>query len=252
VALKFAPRVKETSTTTGTGTYTLAGAVTKFQTFAAIGDGNTCYYAVTDDSSNDWEEGLGTYTAAGTTLARTAILRSSNSNNAVSWPAGTRTIFVAIPADVNGSLRIGVQPSFRVRRTSNQTITHNTDATVVFDASDEASTGLSYDTGTGIMTFGAGTGGLWIFTIYSSWDSNATGLRIASLARNGTTAFLNDRRPGNSASENDQSSVFHVRVADSDTLRVRVYQSSGGDLAYQGGASTAVSASQWWGVKVSD
>src|SRR6266571_2736887 len=88
-------RVKETSATTGQGTYTLAGAVAGFQSFSAIGDANLCYYTATDGV--DWEVGIGTYTSAGTTLARTTILASSNSGNAVNWGVGTRTIFVSPP-----------------------------------------------------------------------------------------------------------------------------------------------------------
>jgi len=89
-------RVKETTTTTGTGTYTLAGAATGFQSFSVVGNGNTTYYAATDNTS--WEVGIGTYTASGTTLARTSILASSNSNNAVNWSAGSKDIFVTYPA----------------------------------------------------------------------------------------------------------------------------------------------------------
>lgn len=96
MALIWKDRVKETSTTTGTGTYTLAGAVTGFQSFSAIGDGNTCYYCATDGT--DWEVGLGTYTSAGTTLARTSVIASSNSGSAVNWSAGTRYVFTTAPA----------------------------------------------------------------------------------------------------------------------------------------------------------
>ena len=97
MALVLRDRVKETSTTTGTGTYTLAGAVTGFEAFSSVGDGNTTYYACTDGT--DFEVGIGTYTASGTTLARTTILQSSNSDNVVSWGAGTRTLFCTLPAE---------------------------------------------------------------------------------------------------------------------------------------------------------
>ena len=98
MALVLKDRVKETTTTTGTGTYTLAGAVSSaFEAFSEIGDGNTTYYCCTDDT--DFEIGIGTYTASGTTLARTTILQSSNSDSAVSWTAGTRTIFCTLPAE---------------------------------------------------------------------------------------------------------------------------------------------------------
>jgi len=96
MALVIKDRVKESSTTTGTGTYTLAGAEAGHQTFSAIGDGNTTYYAATDGTY--WEVGIGTYTASGTTLARTTILSSSNSNNAVNWTAGEKLIFVTQPS----------------------------------------------------------------------------------------------------------------------------------------------------------
>lgn len=93
-------RVQETSTTTGTGTLTLAGAVTGFASFTTgVGDGNLCPYAIegVDGSgipSGEWETGVGTYTASGTTLARTTVISSSNSNNAVNFSAGTKRVFV--------------------------------------------------------------------------------------------------------------------------------------------------------------
>ena len=61
-------RVKESSTTTGTGTLTLAGADTDFQSFAAIGNNNTTFYTISLTDSDEWEVGIGTYTASGTTF----------------------------------------------------------------------------------------------------------------------------------------------------------------------------------------
>ena len=97
MALVIKDRIKETTTTTGTSTYSLAGAESGFQGFSAVGDGNTCYYACTDNT--DFEVGIGTFTASGSTLARTTILESSNSDAAVDWSAGTKDIFVTYPAD---------------------------------------------------------------------------------------------------------------------------------------------------------
>lgn len=93
----FYDRVKESSSTAGTGAYTLAGAASGFQTFAIVGNGNSCYYCATDGAG--WEVGLGTYTSAGTTLSRDRILASSNSNNAVNWAAGNRDVFLVAPAE---------------------------------------------------------------------------------------------------------------------------------------------------------
>jgi hypothetical protein len=98
MALVIKDRVKETTTTTGTGTLTLAGAASGFQSFAAIGNANTTYYAITDSATGDWEVGLGTYTASGTTLSRDTILASSNSGSAVSLAAGSKNVFATYPA----------------------------------------------------------------------------------------------------------------------------------------------------------
>ena len=97
MALVLKDRVKETTTTTGTGTITLAGAATGFQSFAAIGNGNTTYYAISGGS--EWEVGIGTYTASGTTLSRTTVLASSNAGALVSFSAGTKDVICTYPAD---------------------------------------------------------------------------------------------------------------------------------------------------------
>ena len=99
MALVVADRVKQTAASiSGTGTYTLSGTFTGFQTFTdGVGDGNTTYYAAIQDAN--FEIGIGTYTASGATLARTTILQSSNSDNAVSWSSATPTIFTTYPAD---------------------------------------------------------------------------------------------------------------------------------------------------------
>jgi len=93
-------RVKVTSTTTGTGTFTLgAAAVGGFQTFSVIGDGNTTYYTITDSTAAEWEVGIGTYTASGTTLSRDTVLDSSNAGALVNFGAGSKDVFVAYPAE---------------------------------------------------------------------------------------------------------------------------------------------------------
>lgn len=97
MALVVKDRVKETTTTTGTGTITLAGASSGFQSFSVIGDGNTTYYAIV--GGTEWEVGVGTYTASGTTLSRDTILESSNSGSAVNFSAGTKSVFVTQPAE---------------------------------------------------------------------------------------------------------------------------------------------------------
>ncbi len=99
MALVLKDRVKEQTTTTGTGTITLDGTVSGFESFASVGDGNTTYYAIVSQSADEWEVGLGTYTAAGTLLSRDTILESSNSDAAVNFSAGTKDVFVTYPSD---------------------------------------------------------------------------------------------------------------------------------------------------------
>jgi hypothetical protein len=98
MALVLADRVKETTTTAGTGTITLAGASTGFQSFAAIGDANSTYYTIVAQTGTEWEVGIGTYTSSGTTLSRTTVLSSSNSGSLVNFSAGTKDVFVTYPS----------------------------------------------------------------------------------------------------------------------------------------------------------
>jgi hypothetical protein len=83
MALKIADRVRETTTTTGTGAISLGGAVTNFETFSAnLSNSDTTYYAIVDNTNGDFEVGLGTYASSGNTLTRTTPISSSNSNSA--------------------------------------------------------------------------------------------------------------------------------------------------------------------------
>jgi hypothetical protein len=109
MALVLADRVKETTTTTGTGTVTLLGASTGFQSFSVVGNGNTTYYCIAGQTGSEWEVGVGTYTSSGTTLARTTVLASSNSGSAVNFSAGTKDVFVTYPASysVNSTNNFG-------------------------------------------------------------------------------------------------------------------------------------------------
>ena len=99
MALVLKDRVQETTTTTGTGTLTLGGAVTGYQSFSAIGNANTTYYTIYASGGSEWEVGIGTYTASGTTLSRTTVLASSNSGSLVNFSAGTKNVWCDYPAD---------------------------------------------------------------------------------------------------------------------------------------------------------
>lgn len=100
MALRLADRVKETSTTTGTGTVVLAGAATGYQSFAAIGNANTTYYTIADQSGPNWEVGIGTYYSGNVSLSRDTVLASSNSGSLTNFTTGTKDVFVTQPAEV--------------------------------------------------------------------------------------------------------------------------------------------------------
>jgi hypothetical protein len=114
MALVINDRVKETTTTTGTGAVSLAGAVTGFETFAAgVGNSNTTYYAIVHQTANEFEVGLGTLDGDSSDLTRTTVISSSNSDSAVSFAAGTKDVFCTLPAsklifeDANNDATVG-------------------------------------------------------------------------------------------------------------------------------------------------
>jgi len=164
MALVLANRVQETTTTTGTGTVTLAGAVSGYQSFAAIGDTNTTYYTIT--SGTAWEVGIGTYTSAGTTLSRDTVLSSSAGGTTKITLAGTSTVFVTYPAEKSVNLdasgnatALGIPASGTVTNLTG-TASININGTVgATTANTGAFTSLSYTTtltgGTGIVNLGS-------------------------------------------------------------------------------------------------
>ena len=100
MALVVKDRVKETTTSTGTGAISLAGAQPNFRTFSSVlSNADTTYYAIIDNTNLAFEVGLGTYATSGNTITRTTVLSSSNSNSAVDFSAGTKDVLLTYPAD---------------------------------------------------------------------------------------------------------------------------------------------------------
>ena len=101
MAFVLADRVRDTTTTTGTGAVTLSGTpTTGYQSFGtAIGNGNNTYYCIAGQSTSEWEVGIGTYTSFGTSLSRDTVLASSNSGSLVTFSVGTKDVFVTYPAE---------------------------------------------------------------------------------------------------------------------------------------------------------
>lgn len=104
MALVLADRVLETCTSPGTGAVSLLGATTGYQAFsAAIGNGNTCYYCIADQSGSSWEVGIGTYASSGNTLTRTSPI-SGSASTPVNFSSGTQNVFVTYPAEKSVNL----------------------------------------------------------------------------------------------------------------------------------------------------
>ena len=146
--LVLADRVRETTTTTGTGTVTLAGAVSGFQSFAAIGNGNTTYYTIAGQGNSEWEIGIGTYTASGTTLSRDTVLASSaGAPTKTTFTSGIKDVFVTYPAEA--SVSDGKTNVIEVNSTDDAlriTQTGTGNALVVEDAANPDSTPFVIDT----------------------------------------------------------------------------------------------------------
>ena len=164
MALVLKDRVKETCTSPGLGTVTLLGAVTEYQSFSAIGNGNTTYYTIADQNGANWEVGIGTYTASGTTLSRDTVLDSSASGAKVNFSSGTQNVWCDYPAgkatyqDANGVVNNG---TFKGQ---------------YFDANSSAGGALRNASGTAQAQWGAGGGNN--FTVDVSANLNGTNAQI--------------------------------------------------------------------------
>lgn len=167
MALVLADRVKDTTTTTGTGAVTLSGtAPIGFRTFGAgVGNGNTTYYTIAGVGTSEWEVGIGTYTAAGTSLSRDVVLASSNANALVNFSAGDKDVFVTYTAaksvnyDASGNVNINITGS----------------AASATNLSGGAANAIPYQTGAGTTTFlSTGTGVLVASGGAPSWSQTPT------------------------------------------------------------------------------
>jgi hypothetical protein len=174
MALVVKDRVRETSTTAGTGALTLAGAVTGFQSFSVIGDGNTTYYTIVDAGTGAWEVGIGTYTSSTTSLSRDTVLESSNSGNLVNFGSNLKDVFVTYPAersiytDAAGTaitpatasvLGVASGGTGQSTYTDGQLLIGNSTGNTLAKSTLTAGTGISITNGTGSITVAATNNG---------------------------------------------------------------------------------------------
>ena len=182
MALVLADRVRETTTTTGTGSVTLGGAYTGFQTFlAGIGNANNTYYTIANVVTGEWEVGIGTYTSSGNTLSRDTVLSSSNANALVSFTVGTKDVFVTQPAErnvyVNGT-------DIVAENSANLKIAYGGTGLTSYTAGD-----LPYfATGTTLSKLGIGTSNQ-VLTSSGSAPQWSTNLSIGSLTASADSTF---------------------------------------------------------------
>jgi len=154
MALIVADRVQETCNAPGTGVVTLLGAVTQFQTFsAAIGNANTTFYVIADQTGSNWEVGIGTYATTGNTLTRTTILASSNAGLVVNFASGTQNVWGDYPAgkaiykDASGNaIGLGTPAAFVATNVTGLPLTTGVSGTLPVG---NGGTGVTTSTGTG-------------------------------------------------------------------------------------------------------
>jgi hypothetical protein len=220
MALVVNDRVKETSTTTGTGTFNLAGAVLGFETFVAgIGNSNTTYYSIVNENG-EFEVGLGTVTdATPDTLARTTVISSSNSDSAVNFSAGTKDVFCTLPAsksvilDASGNIVANNGSNLTALNASN--LASGTVANARLDADLAAIGGLTSAADKGIQFTGSGTA--------ATYDLTSAGKALLDDANAGaqrTTLGLGTAAVLDTGISNTNVPKFTSGVADDDFLRV--------------------------------
>jgi len=188
--LNVADRVRDTTTTTGTGTITLSGTPpTGYQSFSAVGNGNTTYYTI--NAGSQWEVGIGTYSGAGPTLSRDTVLSSSNSGSLVNFSAGTKDVFVTYPAeksvnyDASGNLVVG-QTATQLQVTDTASAVNYVQVTGSATGSDPTISAQGSDTDRNLRLTAKGTGAVQSTTRFEVQTGAANYWRLSGAATTAT------------------------------------------------------------------
>jgi hypothetical protein len=192
MAIVFADRVKVRSYSTGTAEFILESVVSGYQSFAAIGDGNQCYYGIEDQAGN-WEVGLGTYDIDSTQqfLYRNTVISSSNSNNLVNFAAGGKSVYTTLPSSLAASIGTGGNAeefSFSVAADDSSLKTISTNESIKFTGAGTVTT--SSDAEGNITITGSGGTALPLVTITNAnYNQDDTPVAPATSENEGAVVF---------------------------------------------------------------
>ena len=218
MAFVVADRVRETSTTTGTGTFTLAGAVIGYQSFgSAIGSGNTTYYAISNPGVNEWEVGIGTVGSG--TLARTTVLASSTGTSLVDFTAGSKDVFCTYPSEAAVFADNAVTLTNKTISGSSNTLSNIGNSSLTNSSVTVGSTNIALG---GTATTLAGLTSVTATTFTGSLSGNAStatslaggaASQIPYQSGSGTTAFLANGTSGQFLKSNGASAPSWADVS---------------------------------------
>ena len=230
MALVIKDRVKETTTTTGTGAITLAGAPTNFQTFTSVlSNADTTFYAIIDDTNGAFEVGIGTFASSGTTLTRTTVLESSNSGSAVNLGSGTKQVFMTYPAEKSVYLDASNQlvingTAVTASATDLNLIDGITNGTVtaskaVVVSSDKDISSFRNLTATGTITYGSLSDGTITVTAFVDEDNMSSNSATLIPTQQSVKAYVDSQVTAQDLDATTDSGTIDIDL-DSETLTI--------------------------------
>lgn len=221
MAFIVADRVRETSTTTGTGTFTLAGAIIGYQSFSsAIGNGNTTYYTISNPGINEWEVGIGTVGAG--TLARTTVLASST-GSLVNFTAGSKDVFVTYPSEAAVFADNAVTLTNKTISGSSNTLSNIGNSSLTNSSVTVGSTNIALGgTATTLAGLTSVTSSSFVGPLTGNADTATTATNLAGGAASqipyqsasGTTSFISNGTSGQVLKSNGASAPSWANVTD--------------------------------------